>query len=132
MTGRGPVPVVADDTHRRHDPPFELNAGQSVSPVWESPARHDRILAALAEAGHGVVVPDTFDDAALHAVHDPDMVAFLRDGYAAWRAADGTPGWATGRAGGGSSRIGAGDPAGGPGAGCGRSLRACTAARRWS
>ncbi|HSK24786.1 MAG TPA: histone deacetylase family protein [Egicoccus sp.] len=89
MTGRGPVPVVADDTHRRHDPPFELNAGQVVAPVWESPARHDRILAALGDAGHGVVTPEPFDDEALHAVHDPDMVAFLRDGYAAWRAAGG-------------------------------------------
>src|SRR5690606_13165561 len=30
-----------------------------------------------------------FDDEVLHAVHDPDMVGFLRDGYAAWRSAGG-------------------------------------------
>ncbi|MFA9446972.1 histone deacetylase family protein [Egicoccus sp. AB-alg6-2] len=89
MTPEGPVPVVADDRHRRHDPPFELNAGQPVAPVWERPARLDAIRTALAEAGHPVVAPRAFDDAPLLEVHDPDLVAFLHKGYAAWREAGG-------------------------------------------
>jgi acetoin utilization deacetylase AcuC-like enzyme len=87
--GAGSVPVVTDDRHRAHDPPFELNAGQRVSPVYERPARLTAIQAALAAAGHPLLVPTDHGDAPLGAVHDPGMVAFLRDGYAAWRAAGG-------------------------------------------
>ncbi|MFA9432783.1 histone deacetylase family protein [Egicoccus sp. AB-alg2] len=89
MSAPGPVPVVDDDTHRRHDPPFELNAGQAVSPVWERPARLDAIRATLEAAGHPLTPAKAADEGALLAVHDADMVAFLRDGYAAWRAAGG-------------------------------------------
>jgi len=84
-----PIPVVADETHRRHDPPFELNVGQAVSPVWERPARLDAIRDALTAAGHPLVDAARADDTVLLAIHDADMVAFLRDGYAAWRAAGG-------------------------------------------
>ncbi|GGI09271.1 histone deacetylase family protein [Egicoccus halophilus] len=87
----GPVPVVVDDTHHRHDPPFELNAGRAVSPVWERPARLEAIGDALAAAGHPRLPASAWDDAPLLAVHDPDLVAFLRDGHAAWRAAGGPP-----------------------------------------
>jgi acetoin utilization deacetylase AcuC-like enzyme len=83
------APVVADDRHRLHDPPFELNTGQRVSPVYERPARLDAIQAALVAEGHRPVPAGSHDDAALTAVHDPAMVAFLRDGHAAWRRAGG-------------------------------------------
>lgn len=81
--------VVTDDTHRRHDPPFELNAGQRVAPVHERPARLDAITAAVRAAGLPVRGPTGHDDAVITAVHDPGMVAFLRDGHAAWLAAGG-------------------------------------------
>jgi acetoin utilization deacetylase AcuC-like enzyme len=87
--GGARVPVVVDDRHRLHDPPFELNAGQHVSPVYERPARLDAIRTSLEGAGHALVPTVAHDDAALSAVHDPAMVAFLRDGYAAWRRAGG-------------------------------------------
>jgi acetoin utilization deacetylase AcuC-like enzyme len=83
------IPVVGDDTHRRHDPPFELNNGERVSPVHEHPGRVDVIGEALSAAGHPVQPPRPHGDGALLAVHDPAMVAFLRDGYDAWRAAGG-------------------------------------------
>jgi hypothetical protein len=41
-----PIPVVVDDDHRQHDPPFELNAGQRVAPVYERPERIDAIRGA--------------------------------------------------------------------------------------
>ena len=100
------VQVVADDNHRHHDPPFELNSGLRVSPVYERPERVEVIRAALEGAGHPVAGAVRHGDGPLTAVHDPDLVAFLRDGYAAWRAAGGpevmiadtfrSPGWAGG------------------------------------
>ncbi len=85
------VPVVVDETHRHHDPPFELNAGQRVAPVFERPARLDAIGPALRAAGHRIVPAGAHDDALLATVHDPAMLAFLRDGHAAWIEAGGPP-----------------------------------------
>lgn len=72
-----------------HDPPYELDLGRTVSPVWERPARYDAVLAAVERAGlpttaltgHG---PDDWLD-----VHDPALVAWLRDGWRAWHEAGG-------------------------------------------
>jgi acetoin utilization deacetylase AcuC-like enzyme len=83
------VPVVVDGTHRAHDPAYELNGGREVRPRHERPARVDAIEEALRVAGHPSLAARPFDDRALLAVHDPGMVAFLRDGYDAWRAAGG-------------------------------------------
>jgi acetoin utilization deacetylase AcuC-like enzyme len=88
-TAPAPTPVLVDDTHRGHDPPFELNSGQVVRPVWERPVRVDAIRDAVADAGHPLVPAAEHDDRWLRRVHDPAMVDFLRDGYAAWRAAGG-------------------------------------------
>jgi acetoin utilization deacetylase AcuC-like enzyme len=81
--------VVTDDRHRHHDPPFELNGGSHVAPVWERPGRIEALRSGLAAVDHDLVAPTAHDDAAVLAVHDPDLVAFLRDGYRAWRAAGG-------------------------------------------
>jgi len=99
-------PVITDDTHRRHDPPFELNAGERISPVPERPARVERIVTALRAAGATEHPATTHDDSVLDGVHEPGLVAFLRDGHAAWRAAGGpevlvpdtfrSPAWAAG------------------------------------
>ena len=101
-----PLPVIVDDTHRRHDPAYELNAGRTVTPVPERPARIEAIGAALAAAGFATHPATTHDDRVLDGVHDRDMVAFLRGGYAAWRDAGGpevmipdtfrSPAWAGG------------------------------------
>jgi acetoin utilization deacetylase AcuC-like enzyme len=84
-----PTPVLVDDTHRRHDPPFELNSGQVIDPVWERPARIDAIREAVEVAGHPTQPSRRHDERWLREVHDPAMVDFLRDGYEAWRAAGG-------------------------------------------
>jgi acetoin utilization deacetylase AcuC-like enzyme len=84
-----PVAVVVDDRHRLHDPPFELNVGQRVAPVYERPARLDAIVAAVAAEGHRLVPGAPHDDTLLTRVHDPAMVAFLRDAHDAWRRAGG-------------------------------------------
>jgi acetoin utilization deacetylase AcuC-like enzyme len=81
--------VVGDDAHRRHDPPYELNAGQRVSPVFERPERLDAIAGAVRAAGIAELPPVPHDDRVITAVHDPGMVTFLRDGHADWLAAGG-------------------------------------------
>ncbi len=101
-----PFPVIVDDTHEGHDPPYELNAGRMVAPVPERPERIEVIADALVAAGFPTHPCATHDDDVLDGVHDAHMVAFLRDGYAAWRAAGGpevmiadtfrSPAWAAG------------------------------------
>lgn len=81
--------ILGDDRHRSHDPPFELNAGQRVSPVWERPARIEAIAGALRAAGYRIAEPEPCADEVLTTVHDPAMVEFARDGYARWVEAGG-------------------------------------------
>ncbi len=83
------LPVVVDDRHRGHDPAYELNAGRHVQPVHERPERLDAILTGLRAVGIEERAPDDHGDEVLDDVHDPAMVAYLRQAHAAWRAAGG-------------------------------------------
>ena len=85
-----PVPVVAGDAHRAHDPPYEVNYGEVVRPVYERVERAERIRDALAAAGHPLVEPAPHGIEPLLAVHEPGLLRFLEQGWAAWRA-DGGP-----------------------------------------
>ncbi len=88
MIPEGPaIPVVTTPTHRHHDPPYELNAGQHLSPVYERPERVDAILSGLPTAERHPA--RDHPDEPLLAVHDAGLVRFLRDGYDAWRRAGG-------------------------------------------
>jgi acetoin utilization deacetylase AcuC-like enzyme len=84
-----PVPVVAGDAHREHDPPYEVNYGEVVRPVYERVERAERIRDALAAAGHPLVEPAAHGIDPILAVHEPALVGFLEQGWAAWRAAGG-------------------------------------------
>ncbi|HEX7145901.1 MAG TPA: histone deacetylase family protein [Actinomycetota bacterium] len=85
-----PVPVVAGDAHRAHDPPYEVNYGEVVRPVYERVERAERIRDALAAAGHPLVEPAPHGIEPLLAVHEPSLLRFLEQGWSAWRA-DGGP-----------------------------------------
>jgi acetoin utilization deacetylase AcuC-like enzyme len=85
----GPMPVVASDAHREHDPPYEVNYGEVVRPVYERPERAERVRGALAAAGHPLVEPRQHGTAPVLAVHDPALVEFLEGAWPAWRAAGG-------------------------------------------
>jgi acetoin utilization deacetylase AcuC-like enzyme len=52
----------------------------------EVPERADRLLRSAAAAGHAVIGPREHGPAPLGAVHTPDYLAFLAEGYGAWRA----------------------------------------------
>jgi acetoin utilization deacetylase AcuC-like enzyme len=84
-----PMPVVAGDAHRGHDPPYEVNFGQVVRPAFERAARAEVLRAALVAAGHPVVEPAPHGLEPVLAVHQPALVEFLEGAYAAWRAAGG-------------------------------------------
>lgn len=80
--------VVTAPGTARHDPPYELDKGQVVSPVWERAARYDAVLAAVEGAGLPTVTPRRHHHPFAE-VHDPDLIAWLRTGWEAWRAAGG-------------------------------------------
>jgi acetoin utilization deacetylase AcuC-like enzyme len=84
-----PMPVVAGDAHRAHDPPYEVDYGEVVRPVYERVERAERLRDALAAAGHPLVAPTAHGLAPVLAVHAPALVRFLEQGWAAWRAAGG-------------------------------------------
>ena len=77
--------VVHSPLHARHDGGVELHRGALV-PSYESPARVDHILRAVQAAGLPVIAPRDGAIDALHAVHDPAFVEFLRTAYARWQA----------------------------------------------
>ena len=80
------IPLVWADGHRLHEPSAEIWVGVRT-PAAELPARADAIRAALLEAGAGEVAATPHDDAALEAVHDPGLLAFLASAWADWEAA---------------------------------------------
>ena len=80
-----PMPVVAGDAHRAHDPPYEVNFGEVVRPVYERVERAERLRAALAAAGHPLVPPAGHGPAPC----TPALVGFLEEAWPAWRAAGG-------------------------------------------
>jgi acetoin utilization deacetylase AcuC-like enzyme len=84
-----PMPVVAGDAHRGHDPPYEVDSGQVVRPPYERAARAEALREALAQAGHTLVEPAPHGLEPVLAVHQPALVEFLDGAYAAWRAAGG-------------------------------------------
>jgi acetoin utilization deacetylase AcuC-like enzyme len=84
-----PMPVVASDAHRGHDPPYEVDSGRVVRPPYERAARAEALRAALVQAGHPLVEPAPHGLEPVLAVHQPALVEFLDGAYAAWRAAGG-------------------------------------------
>lgn len=80
------IPVVWTDAHRRHDPDAGIWIGVRI-PADELPERAEAIRSALEAAGTRVVHAEPHPDDALHAVHDPRLVSFLREAWAAWEAA---------------------------------------------
>jgi acetoin utilization deacetylase AcuC-like enzyme len=77
--------VFYSDTHRFHNPPFELFDGGQHMPYLENPERMERILSAL-ESQDWVEILETEDfglDPIL-AVHDTEYVDFLRTAYEEW------------------------------------------------
>ena len=77
--------TVFSPRHAGHAGNVELVAG-AVVPAFEMPARAHALLDAVRQAGLAAIEPPSADQALIETVHTPEYLAFLRDGYAAWRA----------------------------------------------
>jgi acetoin utilization deacetylase AcuC-like enzyme len=80
------LPVVWTDAHRLHDPAAEIWVGVRT-PATEVAERVERIRAALTEAGARTVPAEPHADDALLAVHDRQLVAYLRAAWSEWECA---------------------------------------------
>ena len=70
--------------HLEHDPQVQFEAGQLL-PAVEIPVRAERVKAEIGKRRIGpVVAPSRFDDAAILAVHDAGLLAFLGEAYEEW------------------------------------------------
>jgi acetoin utilization deacetylase AcuC-like enzyme len=80
------MPVVWTDRHRLHQPGGEVWVGVRT-PGTEVPERAERIRGALGESGARFVEPAPQPDAALEAVHDPQLLSYLAGAWEEWEAA---------------------------------------------
>jgi acetoin utilization deacetylase AcuC-like enzyme len=79
------IPVTWSDAHRLHAPETAVWVGARID-ADELPERAESIRAALEEAGAPVVEALPHPDDALLAVHDTDLVDFLRTAWENWQA----------------------------------------------
>jgi acetoin utilization deacetylase AcuC-like enzyme len=79
------VPVVWSPETRRHDPQHEVWVGVATEGT-ERANRVDAILEALEADGHELVQAEPQPDDALLAVHDADLLKFLRTAADRWAA----------------------------------------------
>jgi acetoin utilization deacetylase AcuC-like enzyme len=86
--------IVFSPQHRQHAPREEFTARSSaLLPHPERPERADRILTALEQHGLGEAVnPHSYPAASLASVHDPELIAFLKNISAAWTERTGSEG----------------------------------------
>lgn len=81
------LPFVWSDDCLRHEPDAEVWVGLRT-PATEVPARAVAIRGELVAAGAREVAATPHDDSALLAVHDAELVEFLRTAWDEWSAAD--------------------------------------------
>jgi len=81
--------VFYSETHRKHDPAFELFDGGLRVPYLENPDRMDMILNALRGVEWTEIIePDDFGLAPIHAVHDKEYMDFLASAWTEWLATE--------------------------------------------
>ncbi len=79
--------IFYSETHRRHDPPFEVFDGGERVPYLENPARMYRILSALWKTAWAKIMePADFGLDPILAVHDSDYLNFLASAWDEWQA----------------------------------------------
>jgi acetoin utilization deacetylase AcuC-like enzyme len=81
--------VYYTETHRKHEPPFEIFDGGLRVPYLENADRMDRILNALrATVWAEILPPKDFGLIPIYAVHDKDYVDFLASSWTEWLATE--------------------------------------------
>ncbi len=79
------IPVTWSEAHRLHAPETAVWVGVAID-ADELPERADRIRASLEAAGARVVEAEPHEDVASLAVHDAELVEFLRTAVERWEA----------------------------------------------
>lgn len=80
------IPVAWTDAHRLHAPETGVWVGVPIA-ADELPERAEQIRAELEGAGAPVVPAEPHSDEAVLAVHDPELVGFLRTAWETWSEA---------------------------------------------
>ena len=81
--------VFYSETHRQHEPPFEVFDGGLRVPYLENPDRMDRILNALRTVDWAnVIEPTDFGLDPILDVHDKEYLDFLASAWTEWLATD--------------------------------------------
>src|SRR5437763_11963370 len=80
------MPVVVDERCRLHDPAAEIWIGVAT-PATEVAARLDAVRASLRDADATFIAAETHAEDGLHAVHDPELLAYLASAWEEWQAA---------------------------------------------
>lgn len=81
--------VYYSETHRKHEPPFEIFDGGLRVPYLENPDRMDRILKVLQRTDWAqVCAPKDFGLDPIYAVHDQDYIDFLSSCWTEWLASE--------------------------------------------
>jgi acetoin utilization deacetylase AcuC-like enzyme len=81
--------IFYSETHRKHQPPFEVFDGGKRMPYLENADRMWRILTALEKTDWCELTPPTdFGLDPILAVHDRDYIAFLESAWREWLALD--------------------------------------------
>jgi len=77
--------VYYSESHRKHEPPFEIFDGGLRVPYLENPDRMDKILSALQTTNWAEMIePRDFGLDPIHAIHDKDYVDFLASCWTEW------------------------------------------------
>jgi acetoin utilization deacetylase AcuC-like enzyme len=81
--------IFHSETHRQHNPAFEVFDGGQRVPYLESPERMERILNALRKTDWAEIeAPRDFGLDPIRAVHSEEYLAFLASAWSEWLAAD--------------------------------------------
>ncbi len=81
--------VYYSETHRQHNPAFEVFDGGLRVPYLESPERMDRILDALHKMDWAEIMePKDFGLDPIYAVHDKGYIDFLASAWTDWLASE--------------------------------------------
>ncbi len=81
--------IFYTETHRLHDPAFEVFDGGQRVPYLESPERMERVLKALRKTDWAEIVPPRdFGLDPIRAVHSEAYLNFLASAWTEWLAAD--------------------------------------------
>lgn len=82
--------IYKSESHKLHNPEFEVYEGGLKLPIFDVPPRIDSLLATLAKTSWAELLePEYFGLDPVLAVHDADYVSFLQSAFTEWETSGG-------------------------------------------